>query len=379
MRMFFALFKKECVIVFRDKHALLALFLLPAVFIIIMSYALKDISNSGANLHCLYYIGENNPEDLSEDFRKNMQALQGFACKESKSDKLSKNDDLLVIIPDGFFGSFRDDANNSLSVEISHQPTLNQMALYLFEAVLREKIILLYTHEVEGEYAPIFLTNLSKAFIKSRTSSLKIPNGTEQSVPSWIVFGMFFILIPLSTVLITEREQGTYKRLKSIGLSPFLFFSAKMAAYNIIHIFQGIILLSVGFFVVPLFGMEALGGGNILAIFVLLFSLSIAAICFALLIASVCKSPSQAVIIGGVGNILLGAIGGIMVPKYVMPQMMQQISGLSPMSWGLDAFIEIFLYGGGVSDIFKYMIFLLLFGTIMFLVSLYIFTKREGD
>jgi ABC-2 type transport system permease protein len=187
---------------------------------------------------------------------------------------------------------------------------------------------------------------------------------------------MFFVIIPLSTVLITERDQGTYRRLRTMGLGSFTFFAAKMSVYILINIIQGILLVGVGMYIVPLFGLPALGGCDPVGLLALLFALSFAAIGFAMLVASCAKSAAQAVIIGGLGNVLLGAIGGIMVPKFIMPPAMQTVTLISPMSWGYDGFIELFLFGGGVESLFLYIIFLTLFGIIMFLLALRIFTKK---
>jgi ABC-2 type transport system permease protein len=371
MRLFFALLKKEGLIILRDAHALLALFVLPSVFIIIMSYALKDAANGGENLHCIYHIDENNDYELVQNFQKSMQELEGFSCKQSNEKGQS---DIFISIPSGFFESFGNDENNSLSVELAYLPSLNQTALYLFEALLKEKIIMLYTKD-DGEYAPPFVSNILKPFIAKISYGKKIPNSVEQSVPSWIVFSMFFVLIPLSTVFIIEREQGTLQRLKSMRLSTFSFFAAKTFAYNILNLCQGFVLLFVGIYIIPFFGLDPLGIGNFTAVFVLLYSLSFAAVGFALLIATLCKSAPQAVIVGGLCNILLGAVGGIMVPKYIMPSIMQQISIISPMSWGFDAFSDIILYEASLFNIASKIAFLLFFGFIMFIMSIFIFKK----
>ncbi|MDR0407702.1 MAG: ABC transporter permease [Campylobacteraceae bacterium] len=370
MRLFFALLKKEGLIVLRDMHALIALFVLPCIFIIIMSYALKDVTQSGKNLRCSYHISEDN-DALAQDFQKSMQDMEGFSCKKGD---FTEQSDIFISIPPKFFENFGSNENSSLSVELRYAPLLNQTALYLFEALLKEKIILLYTKDM-GEYAPPFVSNILKPFITKTPSNKKIPNSVEQSVPSWIVFSMFFVLIPLSTVFIVEREQGTLQRLKSMRLPTFSFFAAKTFTYNILNLSQGFVLLFVGIYIIPLFGLGALNIGNFTAVFVLLYSLSFAAVGFALFIATLCKSASQAVIVGGLCNILLGAIGGIMVPKYVMPQLMQQISMISPMSWGFDAFSDIILYEASLFDISPKVLFLLLFGSIMFIISLFIFKK----
>jgi ABC-2 type transport system permease protein len=56
-------------------------------------------------------------------------------------------------------------------------------------------------------------------------------------------------------------------------------------------------------------------------------------------------------VIGGVGNILAAAIGGIMVPRFVMPESMQALTDFSPMAWALDGFHAVILRQGGAADI----------------------------
>ncbi|MDD5548500.1 MAG: ABC transporter permease, partial [Sulfurovaceae bacterium] len=73
----------------------------------------------------------------------------------------------------------------------------------------------------------------------------------------------------------------------------------------------------------------------------------------------------------GFTNIIFAAIGGIMVPLFVMPQFMQDLSILSPMSWGLDAFLGIFLYDASFEKLFIPLVALLLFGLSCFFVAIY--------
>ena len=35
-----------------------------------------------------------------------------------------------------------------------------------------------------------------------------------------------------------------------------------------------------------------------------------------------------------------------MVPKFVMPEFMQELTAFSPMAWGLDGYLKVFLRGG---------------------------------
>ena len=46
---------------------------------------------------------------------------------------------------------------------------------------------------------------------------------------------------------------------------------------------------------------------------------------------------------GGGGIIIMAAIGGIMVPTYVMPDIMQTVAQWSPMGWALSGFQNLLL------------------------------------
>ena len=72
---------------------------------------------------------------------------------------------------------------------------------------------------------------------------------------------------------------------------------------------------------------------------------------------------------GGLLNILFGAVGGIMIPKFVMPDFMQRLSGLSPMSWGLEGFLDIFLREGNIRDVLPESLMLLALGAVMLLLT----------
>jgi ABC-2 type transport system permease protein len=90
----------------------------------------------------------------------------------------------------------------------------------------------------------------------------------------------------------------------------------------------------------------------------------VAALGYGILIAVIARTTDQAATLGGVGNILLAALGGVMVPRFVMPATMQKIAEMSPMAWGLDGFLDIFLRNGNVQDVLPEAGSLLLFGCV---------------
>ena len=64
---------------------------------------------------------------------------------------------------------------------------------------------------------------------------------------------------------------------------------------------------------------------------------------------------------GSISVVVAAALGGIMVPVYAMPKLMQVVSVVSPLGWGLEAFQDVFVRGGGLIDVLPEVAALLLF------------------
>lgn len=75
--MFKALLSKEFILVLRDKHALAALFIMPAIFILIMSLALKDTFNNERVL-LKYAVVDLDQSLQSREIRRSLAANRGM-------------------------------------------------------------------------------------------------------------------------------------------------------------------------------------------------------------------------------------------------------------------------------------------------------------
>jgi ABC-2 type transport system permease protein len=193
----------------------------------------------------------------------------------------------------------------------------------------------------------------------------------QQTVPAWLIFGMFFVVLPLSAIFITERQHGTLQRQLSLGLGHGTLLLGKLLPFMAINLLQAVLMLGVGVWLVPLLGGEALALPLRLwpALAGMTLALSFAAVSWALLVATVVRTSEQATAFGGVGNIILAALGGIMVPRFVMPAEMRSLTGLSPMAWGLDGFHAVMLRGAGWAGLLPYAARLVLFGLAALLLA----------
>jgi ABC-2 type transport system permease protein len=202
-------------------------------------------------------------------------------------------------------------------------------------------------------------------------------NATQLSVPAWLIFGMFFVVLPMAGGFQREQQSGTLLRLRCLGLNLGTLVLSKLLPYLAINLLQFILLLGIGVYGLPLLGLPALSlPGSAAAYPLLALSIALATCSLGLLLAALARSSEQALLLGGGINILLAAIGGIMVPKSVMPAAMAQLAEISPMSWALDAFLTLLVGHGSLADIAPYCARLLLFAVLCGMAGLLLFTRR---
>ena len=189
------------------------------------------------------------------------------------------------------------------------------------------------------------------------------PTAVQQNVPAWLIFAVFFISVPFSATFIRERQLGMHARLRTLAVPPFVLIAGKFVPYFVVNQLQIAAMLLAGVYLVPLLGGDQLElNGSSSALILLCFCLSGAALGLAIFVAIVARTFEQATMLSGLGNIVLAAIGGIMVPSFIMPASMQKLAELSPMAWGLEAFLQLFLHNGGIADISPALLKLALLG-----------------
>jgi len=210
---------------------------------------------------------------------------------------------------------------------------------------------------------------------------LKRPTAAQQNVPAWALFGMFFIVVPLSGSLIRERQTGTLRRLMTMPVSPLGLLIGKLCAYVLVCLAQFALMLAAGCYLLPLLGTSGLVlDHQLFSIAPIALTAALAATGYGIMIGTLAKSYEQASMFGAVSVVIAAALGGIMIPVYVMPRYMQDISMLSPLAWGLNAFQDVFVRGGNLGTVGREMSLLLLFFIVTITVSwLALSRKRTGE
>jgi len=166
-------------------------------------------------------------------------------------------------------------------------------------------------------------------------------------------------------------------RVMSLPVSYLTILAGKVCAYVLVCCIQFTLILAVGKFLLPLLGAPELEIGSApLAIAVVVTSAALAAAGYGILLGTIARTYEQASMFGAVSVVIAAAIGGIMVPVYAMPKLMQQISQFSPLAWGLTALVDVFARNGTAQSVSPQIALLLAFFTATVLLSWFFFHHR---
>lgn len=249
-----------------------------------------------------------------------------------------------------------------------------KMVFDLFAAKVSE----LLDTDTELAYDPSGIIQLEERDATNKKTEI-IPNSVQHNVPAWAVFAMFFILIPLTGNIIKERNSGSMLRIRLMPGSYFVTMLAKIIVYMLISVIQFILMLMVGIFILPLFGLPLLNlGDHLFALLVMVIATGLAATGYGLALGSIANTHEQAASFGSVSVIILAALGGIWVPVFMMPPLMQKLAVISPLNWGLEGFYAIFLRGSGLLDILPWAVLLIGFCILCMAVAFYFLRLKKN-
>ena len=399
---------KEIRLLSRDLHGVAVLFIMPILFMLIMSAALSN-DNALSNRSEIVLLSEKN--QLNDDFltqlkKENLAVKQALLSElaQYQADLQAGKFDLLVLNPN--------QKQTALSEEQALQlwlnPSVDRSWLLGVKGVLQKHYSQLRLNdyladnhitlennkrkpvkeiqnkvnkELDSKFAQIndYLAKdlWQEIYVNRHGKEVSKPSSVQHSVPAWLIFGMFFIMIPLSNVMAMERQTNTLTRLRMARASALSLIIAKLIPYFLINQLQFVGMVALGYFVLPALDMPAFTlSGSWLPYIVLSSAVSLAALGYGLLISVVARTTEHAVVLGGGGIIIMAAIGGIMVPVYVMPEIMQTISQFSPMGWALSGFQNLLLNHYHLNQIQQPLYLLSGFGIITLLLATFIYQRQ---
>lgn len=406
MKLLYSLYKEYKVLI-RDKAGLAIMFIMPTVLILIITLIQDSTFKSVNEASVPLLLVDRDQDSLSLNLEKALIKSKFFeitkkplSLEDTKTEIAKGNYFIGIVIPKNtskhlreksaqritkMLNSFSGDTSvvlektdtTQLQVQLYFDPVtkksfkttisnsveriISQIEMQGMVSALNEKMMESFPTAEPAKMESSPLIQVSEDYASFNNSTI-IPNSVQHNVPAWTLFAMFFICIPLAGNIIKEREDGSAFRLLTMPGSYFTVIMGKMLMYMLVSLIQFTLMLSVGLYVLPMMGLPQLNIGSSLPLLLLVASSAgLAATGFGMLVGTMANSHDQASLFGAVFVIILAAIGGVWVPTFVMPDMMKQLSVISPLNWGLEAFYGIFLRNFGFVEILPHISKLLVF------------------
>jgi ABC-2 type transport system permease protein len=363
---------KELKLLGRDPGGLTMLFLLPAMFILVLSVALQGAfssSKTGEKMRVVVVDEENG--QFADLLIEGLEASGYFDVVMEQAGALLTEDegrvliaqgthDVMIVVPDG--------ATEALSftldktVRVVADPAMSSEFLVAVEAAVERSAHLGSLRgfvarsglDVEGEDLSSFVMDrglrVAREYVSKR-SEPGHPTAVQQSVPGWTIFALFWIGQILCINIISERESGAYRRILVSPTRLSHYVIGKTLPFVVINLLQAAFMFAIGVFVLPLLDCPELSLGDPLALVVLTLCTSFVSIGFGLLMAAVSRTVLFAASMSAALLVIMTVIGGIMVPKFVMPKAMQDLTLIVPQGWALDGYLDVLVRGYGLGDV----------------------------
>ncbi|MFL5764240.1 MAG: ABC transporter permease [Bacteroidia bacterium] len=423
MNQLIAAIKKEMLILLRDRVGLAVLFLMPMILIFVMTL-IQDSAFKSLNERGIPIVFVDNDRDslgiaIGEGLRHSDMCsfndmIDGRPATAELVQKAVADGKFLVgiVVPKGATNAIRENVKtlvkqtlgaeqeagrvDSVEIAIYIDPITKKSFITSVTSSLREfiseiktKIMFRTFSDQIAELIPDKKNAPSNAFSRSQIIKYNeiyaskdigeiVPNAVQHNVPAWAIFAMFFIVLPLAGSMVKERNEGSALRLRTMPANYLTLINGKIAVYMIVCLIQLALMLSVGLLFLPMLGLPVLNMGNsIPGIIILAVATAFAATGYGVMIGTIAKTEQQGAIMGSLTVLLLSAIGGVWVPTYVMPELMRNISVISPLNWSINGFYELFLRGGGVSDVIADALKLLAFFVLTLGVALLVNKSRR--
>jgi ABC-2 type transport system permease protein len=403
---------KELKVLWLDREALALLFAMPMFFILVMSFALEGVFQAGSKGHPIEILAvHRNGGPLAAQTIADLKRMEGLILIETDkgipltSDKAEQlvgkgAHSLALVFPEGYteqvLKTSKVPQKEKTTVYLISDPAMNLQLLATVKGAIQgaiERQVLLASipqrlkeifgtiEGMEGQLDDMLgNTKISEhessgvdlihTFPKGFNAGRR-PTATEQNVPAYTIFGVFFIVLTLASSFLQEKKDGTFQRILAAPLSKTALLIGKLLPYYLVNLIQIGLMFSIG---VVVFGIRL---GHLPALVIVSLALAAAANGLGLLVAALGKTEPQVNALSVLLAITLSALGGMMVPTFIMPDLMKTLSLFTPHAWALAGYHDVIIRGLGVKDVLTEMFVLFGFASFFFVIALWRFRFDE--
>lgn len=231
-----------------------------------------------------------------------------------------------------------------------------------------------------GEFQPDFAAGFDPATNPIRIEQQTV-RGEATSFNPLILFGsgqtvffMLFTAMGSANALLEEKRDWTLQRLIASPTPRYMILLGKFIGTFTNCVVQVVVLMLALTVIGSLVSgqMQFIWGSNILALVLVVLSVSLAAAGLGTLVSSLVKTPDQGNVIGSIISMMMGLFGGVFFSVQQIP-VLAPLSRLTIVYWATDAFSKLSLEQG---DIGLNLAVLLVIGAVFFVSGWAIFNRR---
>ena len=392
------LFKKDLTLFFHDQRSVILTFLLPVILISLFAFAYGGIGAFDGRSEPLNLLVADLDQTRSSkeivykiDSLEDMRIIISDAVK-SKELVIKGKYACALIIYKGFQDSL--EAGNATSIELVYdrsremeigilQQNLISTLMSSAGKIIVKKSIETYLQDQFPDINKSISENIFRTAIRNGnntpaikwTSIVGEKNDTKlgliQAVAGTAILMLLFSVAGVGTSILEEKENGTINRLLYSPLKGSTILYGKMLFAFFISILQ---LTSMFLFAWLIFNMDL--SVNIPALILMIIATAFAVSSLGIFLAAIAKTRQQAQNLSTIIILIMSAIGGSMIPLFLMPSILQKIALLSVNYWGIQGFYDIFWRTLPLEAILPKILILMSIGIITTLASIRLFKKR---
>ena len=195
--------------------------------------------------------------------------------------------------------------------------------------------------------------------------------GLIQAVAGTAILMLLFSVSSIGQSMLEEKENGVLKKLLQSPVKPFEIMMSKMLTATIISVFQLTVMFIFSWlpFALDIFM-------DIPALIIMILFTAIACSSFGVLLSAIVTTKKQADSLGTIIILFMSAVGGSMIPLYIMPSFMQDAAVISVNYWSIQGFYDIFWRKTGIESIMENILVLGGITIVVLAVSGYFFRRN---
>ena len=361
--MIFAVMKTMGLRLWRDKGALILAFILPGVIFAV--FAAIFSTASGGSLDLRVALASDGVQNSTAEFTDalkggaifNIVTEDSWVAENVKESVRLGQSDVGVFISDQFQ---MNETQNKIAlpykITIFQDPS-REVAATVIKGQIRQFIV----EQNGGASQTLFET------ISALPNPTNIDIESDKSVTYYIgataILFLMFASMQGASISIEERRSGISERLMVGPQGALLMLTGRFLFLTLIGFLQAVVVLGVA---TLFFGVSV--SSHIAPLILACLGTSMLAASLAIFVAALCDTSSQMHTVSTFVVLIFSAFGGSMVPRFMMPGWLQDLSIITPNYWAIESFYGILARGQSVLSLWP--VWGVMFGAITLLLGM---------